>query len=311
MYTIKTVPEDFVVEELPIVEMKPQGKFVYFWLKKRDYTTLDAVQAIARQLHVRVEGVGVAGNKDKRAVTKQLCSVSVRYESALQSFQHERVQLEIVGYGDDPVVTGLLQGNHFSIIVRNTAVLPQKREWFVNFFGEQRFSSLNVAIGKALLQNDFKKAIELLHQAKTRIVLSEGNDVVQMLRSVPKKLLKLFVHAYQSQLWNEIVQELTKEQATDLDLKVPLPGFGFDGPEEIRTRYEQLLEKDHLSFNAFVIRQLPDISGEAQERNVWVRVPDLTISQKQDSTLLLTFTLPKGAYATEVVRQLFEDKKIV
>ncbi len=305
MYTIKAVPEDFVVEEVPVVEIKQSGAFVYFWLKKRNYTTIDAVQEVARHVRVAVERIGVAGNKDKCAVTKQLCSVSRNYEGLLRLFQHKSIQLEIAGYGESSIATGTLQGNKFRIIVRNASVVPEKREWFVNFFGEQRFSSQNVAIGRALLQQDFSQAIALMKEVRLRINSEESRDKVRVLRLLPKKVLKLFVHAYQSSLWNRVVQEVTKHAVPDAHVQVALPGFGFEGWESIRVQYEQLLEADHLSFDSFVIRQFPELSGEAQERPVWIHVPDLIISQ-EDKNILLTFTLPKGAYATEVVRQLFE-----
>ena len=62
MAKIKQVPEDFVVKE--ITAIKPDtGDYSYFWLKKRNFTTLDAIFEIAQILRVPKKNFGFAGSK--------------------------------------------------------------------------------------------------------------------------------------------------------------------------------------------------------------------------------------------------------
>lgn len=306
MYVLKSVPEDFIVQEIPSLEFKPTGKYLYFWLNKRAYTTLDAVQDIAEFLHLPVHQIGVAGNKDKHAVTKQLCSVAARFKKQLEQFSHKKIWLETTGFGNEQLAAGMLQGNTFKIIVRNADYIQQKKQWFINRFGEQRFSSHNVDIGRALLQKNFTQAITLLQQTHQRFI-HPHSDAVHTLRTLPQKILRLTIHAYQSWLWNQAVDLCAKHTTPSETAILQLPGFGFDGDETLRKTYEQLLNKDQLTIDSFVLRALPDLSAEACERNVWIKVTDLIIQQVSPQTILLTFTLPKGSYATEVVRQLFEN----
>lgn len=128
MYLIKQKPEDFVVEEIPSVQINDSGKFVYFWLKKINTTTFDAVQKIADFLNVKLQEVGFAGQKDKTAIAIQLCSVDAVHAKKLQQFKHNNnITVTIAGYGCQAIATGLLAGNKFIITVRNAEDIPEKK----------------------------------------------------------------------------------------------------------------------------------------------------------------------------------------
>ena len=75
MYKIKDIPEDFVVEEIPLFRVKKSGTYTYFLLQKKNYTTEKAIQKISCFFKVPRKRFGYAGTKDKIAVTKQYCSV--------------------------------------------------------------------------------------------------------------------------------------------------------------------------------------------------------------------------------------------
>jgi len=75
MYKIKSVPQDFTVNEVSTVKNSGQGDYSYFYLEKTGYTTERAVQAICDRLRIPRKRVGYAGSKDKNAVTEQYVSV--------------------------------------------------------------------------------------------------------------------------------------------------------------------------------------------------------------------------------------------
>ncbi len=311
MYVIKSVPEDFIVEEIPSVEIKQSGNYVYFWLQKRNITTLDAVQSIADFLDVPLNQIGFAGQKDKCAVTRQLCSVDVSCESRLGKFLHGKITVIVAGYGDEEIATGVLEGNIFRIIVRNASV-PARKEWFINYFGEQRFSSDNIKIGRAVLQGKFEDAVGIIlgrngwqKKVLENYLSQHTGDYVGALKQLPKTLLRLVIHAYQSWLWNCAARTVATAPS---DIELALRGLGFDESDDVRQIYEQLLSADDLTFDSFIIKALPSLSAEALARKVWTKVTDLNITP-QTETVLLQFSLPKGSYATEVVRQLFDNCK--
>jgi len=76
---IKEQPEDFFVEEIcdiNEIKKKDEGKDAhYFYLTKRDYTQMKALEQIARVFRVSRKQIHFAGTKDRRAVTKQLISI--------------------------------------------------------------------------------------------------------------------------------------------------------------------------------------------------------------------------------------------
>src|SRR5262245_63181698 len=77
---LKTVPEDFEVEEVPAYLPSGQGEFLYLWVEKRDLGAEFFVRQVARRLDLGSDEVGTAGLKDRRAVTRQMVSVPVRAE---------------------------------------------------------------------------------------------------------------------------------------------------------------------------------------------------------------------------------------
>src|SRR5882724_4403232 len=80
---IKTIPEDFEVEEIPAYEPAGQGDFLYLWIEKRDMGAEYFNRQIAKRLDIPIGEVGTAGLKDRRAVTRQMVSVPAAIEARL------------------------------------------------------------------------------------------------------------------------------------------------------------------------------------------------------------------------------------
>jgi len=298
MYVIKHLAEDFVVEE--ITSLPPQdstGKYTYFLLKKRNYTTLKALQQIAKKLHVPLKRLGYAGNKDKKAVTTQLCSVKGVPASRVERMSLQDIEITVRGTGNEPVTLGMLEGNRFHITIRNLEEKPSFTSAFLNLFGEQRFGRNNAAIGKAIVQKDFKKAAELIRETSNKT-----------LKDTPKRIVKLYIAAYQSWLWNEGVQQYKGNGKT-----FPLIGYGTDLEEHdtnIQNIVKKMMQQEHIQFRDFVIKQIPSISAEGNDRKITIKVKALQVGELADDDqfpgkkkIKVSFTLPKGSYATEFIRQ--------
>ena len=119
MYRLKETPEDFIVKEISIVKPGKQGTYAYVLLKKRSYTTLRAIQHIAERLHIPLKDIGLAGNKDKDAVTEQVISVKNAGEKRIGNVGLKDIELEFLGYGNKPISLGDLEGNQFRIVARD------------------------------------------------------------------------------------------------------------------------------------------------------------------------------------------------
>src|SRR3989344_2933514 len=149
---IKTVPEDFVVRELVTLPLE-KGKYDYYSLQKKGWTTLGAVKRLADFLQIPLKDIGFAGNKDKQAVTSQYISVFGVPRKKVEQFSLPDVTLTYQGSGDKRLRLGDLDGNAFDLIVRD--LLERKALSITkikNFFDDQRFgvNKNNVPVGKAL-----------------------------------------------------------------------------------------------------------------------------------------------------------------
>ncbi len=310
---LKQLPEDFIVKELSTVEPGKDGNYTYFVLKKRNWTTLQAMQMVAAGLRCPLKWLGCAGNKDKVAVTEQVCSVTSIAPETIRSLALKDITLTPLGKGDKPVSLGDLKGNQFEIMVRDNDALPQKKTRFVNLFGEQRFSTNNAAIGKALVKRDFKQAVALVLAGKSpaaqkmhQVLAASPKNYLGALKMLPLKLLKLYVHAYQSLLWNELAQK--HAQTHHDNAKLPIAGFG-TVPD---TQLSEILKREGVSVRDFVIKEFPELSSEGTERDVFAEARDFQMGTLENDELnqgkkkvKLIFTLPPGSYATEFVRQFF------
>ena len=80
---IRTRLEDFVVTEIPRYLPDGEGSHTFAFVEKRGLTTQDLIGALRLQ-GVSIGDVGVAGRKDKYAITRQWISVPRDAERALE-----------------------------------------------------------------------------------------------------------------------------------------------------------------------------------------------------------------------------------
>ena len=207
--------EDFVVDELPRdVPCSKGGDYLHFTLEKRDMETISAVRKIARCLHVSFKRFGYAGNKDKRAVTRQRVSVwRVKHED-LESIRIHGLRLFDFMNADSRIYLGDSKGNCFLISVRNVAIPGQEAEALVrttigqaritgvpNYYGYQRFGTIRPnthLVGRKLVKSAIEAAVltylgtcysaEREDARQARQYLEETRDYRGALRLCPKRL---------------------------------------------------------------------------------------------------------------------------
>ncbi|MFH1054104.1 MAG: tRNA pseudouridine(13) synthase TruD [Candidatus Woesearchaeota archaeon] len=325
MYKLKQIPEDFIVEEINDIKLEEKGEFSIFLLKKINLTTEKAVSIVAGRLNIPRRFFHYSGTKDRNAVTTQVISAK---SNKTNSIKEEHLTLEFLGFSDKPASLGAHQGNRFIITVRNIDNKPSPIRFFPNLFGEQRFSKNNSEIGRLIVKKQFKQAVNLIlqNQGDYEIMIKgfiekAPNDYIGALRTIPKRIISIFVHSYQSELWNAAVEEFIKENHLEnlkgkkleeyKDKKIPILGFG----SEKNDIYENMMEKQGIKPRDFIIRAIPEISAEGGERDIIAEIKNLEISDLHDDELnkgkkkcILDFELGKGSYATEAVRFLCQPR---
>ncbi len=297
LYIIKQQPEDFIVEEIMELDFNPEGNYAYYTLKKRNYTTLDAIKKIAAVFRIKEKFINAAGNKDKQAITTQKISI---YNGPPQNLVVSDLELKHLGQGKERVSLGMLEANRFRIIVGNVAEdkPPRPLGSVINYFDDQRFGSNknNHIIGQLLVERRFK---EVCGQLKLSVI---NNDYIGALRTVSKQLLRMYIHAYQSYLWNEQVREyVSLVDHYDTDYAVGALSF----PREQLPQKTFSLYGFANGHREFLFREFPELSQEGDERLLITQVKDFCIEQLDLSTYKLEFTLPKGCYATILIKSLF------
>jgi len=326
--TLRARDDDFVVdEELPYAP-SGVGDHVFIRIEKRGMTSPAAAQALARALGVRDRDLGIAGMKDRRAVTRQWISLPppITPEQALAVALPDLRVLEAHRH-PHKLRTGHVRANRFVLRVRDVAAGAAERAGAVlaalaqapgapNWYGEQRFGrdGDNAARGKALVTG--ARAL--------------GRD---------RRMDRLMVSALQSQLFNDwLVARLADglyraviagdvlhkrgggmfdcdDPTTDTarllagELVVTGPMFGdrmrspVDG-SPAAAREAAILAGAGLDRGAFAtVRAI----AEGTRRDATIEVRDAAVTPVDGSTIDVAFTLPGGAYATTVMREIMKD----
>ncbi len=165
MPRIRTVPEDFEVEEQPLYRLDGSGPHVYLQVEKRLCTTDEVARSLARAAGLPRRDVGYAGRKDRSAVTRQWFSVPRHAAGALESWSHPGARVVAEGAHGEKLRVGQLAGNRFRLRVREVdaaagaAAAERLRglseRGMPNRFGRQRFGSggKNVERGRRILES--------------------------------------------------------------------------------------------------------------------------------------------------------------
>src|SRR3989344_3052488 len=192
MYSIKSRPEDFVVEEILDVEKLGSGWFFIFKLLKKNLTTERAIELICERFNIKKKQAGFCGNKDKVAITTQYVSLPKN----VKEFSTESLSLKFVSGNKERLTLGRHEKNRFKIIVRNLEKKNyNKSKVFPNYFGPQRFSKNNFEVGLAILKKEHGKACSLIDDEKVKYYLQKHpGDYTDALR---KSNVKFFIHSFQ------------------------------------------------------------------------------------------------------------------
>ena len=145
---IKATPEDFVVEERADLPLRQDGEYRVYRLKKSHWNTLDLIHHLAKALSQPADRFSYGGKKDKHGLTSQFITIQNARDF---SGEGKGFSLKSRGFMDRPMGPDLIQGNAFTITIRDlvdmgpleTNFEEVKKNGFPNFFDDQRFRSLD------------------------------------------------------------------------------------------------------------------------------------------------------------------------
>jgi len=316
---LRSVPEDFRVEEILGYDADGQGEHVLLWVEKRGANTDWVARELARFAGVPPVAVGFAGMKDRHAVTRQTFSVQMAGKPDLDwsTFPHAEVKVLAATRHSRKLKRGALRGNRFMLILRDVQGDREAAERVLgqialrgvpNYFGEQRFGREggNVAQARAMFAG----------------------------RRVERDKRSFLLSAARSQIFNNVLAARVERGAWDTPLDGEIWSLAgsrsWFGPEPFTEVLAGRLARADIHPSGPLWGQgEPPSQAEAgaleraaaaacqdladglvaarmdQERRPLRLIPqDLTWRWLDGDALELVFELPAGAYATVVVREL-------
>ncbi len=212
---LKQQPADFIVEELPGIEISSEkDEHTVFLLEKQEIDTFDAIRMIAKSLRISLFEIGYAGLKDKHALAKQYISIPTRYH--VHDMKMDTLALRFVGYHRKKIKIGDLAGNRFTITVRDVneheladvsaraATIPTSG--VPNYFDSQRFGSVigNEFIGKHVIDKKYEQAVK---QYLTAYQKSETKKI----KDEKRKILTSWADLSAMRVYNKAFAAVIKE----------------------------------------------------------------------------------------------------
>ena len=379
--SFKTCAEDFIVEEIPLVEFAGTGEHTFVLVEKRNVSTLEAVKRICRAVNYPVKNVGFAGFKDAKAVARQYLSFQNLAEDKFQNLEIDDVKILDIKKSNRKLRRGQLRGNKFTCIIRNAepGALSKAREilevlkkrGLPNYFGEQRFGIFknNQLLGEMLVKKNFKallceylktaceNGLELIEKIgagnyraaleacssrkseprKILGILARTSNPEKAVGAIPRKIRQLYISAFQSHLFNLLLDERIAEDAID---KV-FPGdiaylhrngaaFLVEDPDAENKRVQRfeispsgaifgtksllaekqpgereraMLARYSLTLADFKLSGGLTQKGARRPYRVSIGTPEI---EKISAGLKIKFSLPAGAYATNLLLELIK-----
>ncbi len=332
--------ERFFVEELPMYDFSGNGACLILKIKKSDMSTWKLIHVLQSALHVNESDIGYAGLKDKSATTIQYISLPKAVESKLGNLITERIEILEKTYNRAPIKLGHLKANRFEI--RLDAVTPEaagaiekagrtmEKQGIPNFFGYQRFGEdgksheqgktiahsgkklkgakeklLVSAYQSHLFNNWLERRIEISqivtanNAGKAARMLRFPLPLVEVLQQQPQ-FFKLFLGDSMNP-YPEGKPHFTTDMQRDalaFNAGKLTPTGLLCGSHVMRARSDAAhIEKD------FDDDELGSMRGDRRAAWVWPEAFSCRYDREAQQ-LHVSFTLPRGSYATAFLEQI-------
>jgi tRNA pseudouridine13 synthase len=322
---IKVLPEDFEVEEIPAYQPCGQGDHLYLWLEKRGMGAEYFVRQIARRLEISPGDVGVAGLKDRHAVTRQMVSVPVAAEPLLNRLEGDGIRVLSVSRHGNKLKSGHLHGNRFRVVVRD--IVPEAsdrlqallerlgQQGWPNYYGPQRFGrgGETVRLGLSMLQgNAGGEPIRIRSGFLRKFALSAAQSAVfnhYLSLRLRDGLLRRVLPGDVMAKWPFgglfVVEDVAAEQSR-FDARETVPAGPIIGRKTFPAAGEAALrETAAIADSGIPVAALSHFGKllPGTRRHNLVYADDLAGTVEGDR-LQLTFTLSAGSYATVLIREI-------
>lgn len=319
--TIKTTPEDFIVEEILSFVPSGSGEHAFVHIEKWGENTDFVARQLARFTGTKPRDIGYAGLKDRHGRTSQWFSVQLPGQEDPDWSQCQGDQFRVLAHTRNyrKLRRGAIKENRFTLTIRDidppidsllARINAIAASGVPNYFGPQRFGRDG---------NNVERALDLIRNPSTRI---------------NPNLRGLFFSAARSEIFNQILSERVMEGSWNL----AIPGDVYMFPDskshfeaaaddlDIQDRIQQMrihpsgplvgekpstARERALEIETRILARFTELhEGLQRERLESLRRPyrlvpeQLSAQPLENGSLRLQFNLPAGTYATTVLREL-------
>ena len=309
---LRASADDFRVDEQIAFSADGDGEHWLIRVEKRDLSTPELVERLARDCAIHPREIGFCGLKDKHAVSRQWVSLHLpRCDIPAAAFAGDGYRILDAKRHRRKLRRGSHRANRFEIRLREVQALPAATrsqlerigvEGMANYFGVQRFGTR---------QDNVDQALEYLQ--RRRLSRSRKSILISSLRSYLFNLIlarrielncwrdpvagDVFMLRGSRSIFNAAADAEIRKRLDDLDLSCCASLYG-SGENLLRERAGEL-EDIIFAAHPEIIECLDRLGSRRQMRALRVAVADFDFDYAADSQLLeLAFTLPAGSYAT-------------
>jgi len=338
-FLFKKNAQNFIVNEIPLYEWSGEGEHLIVKVRKKDMDTWQMIEVIASHLKISKKEIGYAGLKDKDSMSMQYISIFAKYESALKVFSHSKVKILSTTRHNNKLKIGHLKGNHFKVKLKKVLGIHKDKldsslNWISkngvpNYFGTQRFGTTkdnylegkDIIDGKVKMRNrkikdflirsyqsylfnqwlSFRIEISLIlekfseEESEKFLSLEAGTLSNAKNQTNFLKLLEgdTMMHYPYGKIFN--IEDKIKESARFMEKDISLTGALYGKKINSSESPSQIVE-DKFRYKIPLIEQ---------RRYAWVFPEEIKKEYiPEKAHYELSFFLPKGSYATNVINVL-------
>ncbi|AAG51420.1 unknown protein; 78996-83414 [Arabidopsis thaliana] len=315
------------------------GKFLRFHLYKENKDTQEALGLIGKMLGVQPKSFGFSGTKDKRSVSTQRVTVFKQQASKLAALNKRLFGIKVGDFCNvkEGLLLGQLMGNRFTITLRGVVADSEEtikqsaeslgKDGFINYFGLQ-FLVANSTYTFALwhVVNDareyYKETGDIdgtLRQLPRYLVAERAilqclkkcpGNYLQALKGIPRTLRMMYVHSYQSYLWNNAASLRVKNYGTSQVVLGDLVSTKVDAAKrmvdsltsEHNESSEEALDCDQVDDTAVV-----DLPAERSDLVKVVSIEDLEAGTYSTSDIVLPLPGSRVIYPSNDIAEIYHD----
>ena len=319
---LRSVPEDFEVEEQFDVEFSLDGEFDWLWVEKRGDNTEYVARRIAELAGVSPRAVTYSGLKDRHALTRQWFCVHLpgkqgrKWDGVVETAADSRWTVLHWGRHRQKLRPGSHRANRFVLRLRDIVGscdeieqrLHRLRLGAPNYFGEQRFGHDGANIEQCCRWFEGKSKPQRFQRS---IYLSSARSYLFNEVLASRLLAGTWLSPLSGELYSlrdsgsvftaEADSEISR-RINEGDIHPSGPLFGKTGRHTVSEAVEELEQAvfaEHTALCEGLLRH----GMKMERRSLRVIPQQLTWQWLAEDQLQLQFSLPSGCFATALVRE--------